>query len=51
MNACIQAKLDFSIFILQFYFFNKSAPSESYDLSENVQFAQASAFSPGHPEA
>jgi len=51
MNACIQAKLHFSIFILQFNFFNKFVPSESYDLSENVQFAKASAFSPGHPEA
>jgi len=45
MNACIHAKLNFSIFNFQFNFFNGFAPSERYDLLENAHFPQASAFS------
>ena len=39
MNASIQATLDFSIFILQFNFFNGFAFSERYAFSKNAHFA------------
>ena len=44
MNACMQAKLDFSIFILQFNFFNAFVSFERFDVSENARFCQGTAF-------
>jgi len=44
MSTCTQDKLDFSIFLLQFNFFNGFATSKRHDLSEDVRFAQQSPF-------
>ena len=45
MNGLIQANLDFSLFILQFNFFNGFASSERYDFAKNDRFVGLSAFS------
>jgi len=47
MNAFIQAKLDFSIYILQFNFFNAFATSERYVATQNARFAHPPEFSSG----
>jgi len=41
MNACLQVKHDFSIFILQFSFFNGCATSEKHDFPANANFCSA----------
>jgi len=47
MKACMQAKIDFSVFILLFNFFNGFVSSERYDFAKNAHFSQLSAFSSG----
>jgi len=45
MNTFIQAKPDFSIFILQFNFFNALDTSQRDVFTHNAYFAHPSAFS------
>ena len=51
MNTLIQAKLDFSIFILQFNFFNRCETSERCVFTHNAYFTHPPTFSSGQPEA
>jgi len=48
MNACIQDKLDFSIFIFQFNFFHGFASSGRYAFAMIAYFAQFPTFSLGY---
>ena len=45
MNASMQAELDFSIFILQFNFFNKLASLARHNFAKTTSFTSLLAFS------